>query len=119
MISARDMMYTTAHAEIRAGELAKQIGNFGKARVCARRGCFFAISHWLEYNPNKNWGDSAISMLTHLQEEESIPKNIREAAERLTTKVDQNFETGIDNDPLRDAETIIEYFLDKNNLKEI
>lgn len=119
MPSYRDIMYTTAHAEIQVGEIAKQNGNIGKARVCARRGCFFAISLWLEFNPKKDWGDSAMSMLTHLQIDASIPNYIKEAAERLTIKVDQNFETGIDNDPLRDAETIIEYFLDKNNLKEI
>lgn len=112
-------MYTTAHAEIQVGEIARQNGNFGKARVCARRGCFFAISLWLEFNPKKDWGDSAMSMLTHLQADESIPKNIKDAAERLTKKVDQNFETGTDIDPLRDGETIIEYFLDKKNLKEM
>lgn len=112
-------MYTTAHAEIQVGEIAKQTGNLGKARVCARRGCFFAISLWLEFNPKKDWGDSAMSMLTHLQEDESIPKNIKDAAERLTKKVDQNFETGTEIDPLRDGETIIEYFLDKKNLKEM
>jgi hypothetical protein len=119
MTSVRDLMYTTAHAEIQVGELAKQMGNFGKARVCARRGCFFAVSYWLEANPDKNWGDSAMSMLNQLQEDKSIPKNIREAAERLTKKVDQNFETVIEEDPLKDGETIIEYFLDTKNLKEI
>lgn len=119
MPSLRDIIYTTAHAEIQAGELAKQTGNLGKARVCARRGCFFAISHWLEFNPQKDWGESAISMLTKLQGNQSIPKNIRDAAERLTKKVNQNFETGIEEDPLKDGETIIEYFLDKNNLNKM
>lgn len=119
MPSSRDIMYTTAHAEIQVGEIAKQTGNFGKARVCARRACFFAISYWLDFNPHKDWGDSAMSMLTQLQKDDSIPVNIRDAAQRLTNKVDQNFQTGIDIDPLRDGETIIEYFLDKKNLKEI
>ena len=54
MPSLRDIMYTTAHAEIQTGELAKQTGNLGKARVCARRGCSFAISQWLEFNPQKD-----------------------------------------------------------------
>jgi len=112
-------MYTTAHAEIQVGEIAKQNGNLGKARVCARRGCFFAISIWLEFNPKKDWGDSAMSMLTHLQEDDAIPRNIKDAAERLTKKVDHNFQTDVDIDPLRDGETIIEYFLDKNNLNEM
>ena len=113
MTSSRDMIYTIAHAEIRAGQEAKENGNLGKARVCARRGCGFAIDYWLAYNPNKNWGASAMSVLAKLQEDHTIPKEIRNAAERLTKKVDPNFDTGIEEDPLKDGETIIEYFLDK------
>lgn len=115
----RDLVYINAHVEIKAGQEAKKIGNIGKARVCARRGCGFAIDHWLKYHPEKNWGESAISWLTQLQQDQTIPVNIREAAERLTIKVDQNFETGIEEDPLEDGETIIEYFLDRNTLKEM
>jgi hypothetical protein len=119
MQSSRDIMYKAAHAEIQAGEIAKQTGNFGKARVCARRGCFFAISYWLDFNPHKDWGDSAMIILTKLQKDDSIPVNIRDAAQRLTKKVDKNYETGIDIDPLKDGEIIIEYFLGEKNLKEI
>jgi len=119
MIPIRDLAHIKAYAEIRAGQEAKKNGNIGKARVCARRGCGIAIEYWLQNHPEKDWGESAISMLTKLQGDQSIPKNIRDAAERLTKKVNQNFETGIEEDPLRDGETIIEYFLDKNNLNEM
>lgn len=109
----RDLIYINAFAEIETGSAAKRIGNIGKARVCARRGCGIAIEYWLLNHPEKDWGRSAINMLAHLQKEISIPQDIREAAERLTKKVDQNFETGIDEDPISDGKTIIEYFLDK------
>lgn len=112
----RDLVYIHAFAEIKNGSAAKKIGNIGKARVCARRGCGIAMEYWLLDYPEKNWEGSAISMLTHLQKDLTIPQNIREAAERLTKKVDQNFETGIDEDPIKDGETIIEYFLDKNDI---
>lgn len=118
MTSKRDVIYKIVYSEIKAGKAAKDTGNIGKARVCARRGCGMAIEHWLEQNPNKNWGASAISKLTKLQEDRTIPKIIREAAERLTKRVDKNFETAIVEDPLKDGETIIEYFLDKKNFKE-
>lgn len=118
MISTRDIIYNIAYSEIKAGEEARNSGNIGKARVCARRGCGMAIEHWLVQNPNKNWGASALSMLTKLQEDHTIPKAIRDAAERLTKRVDQNFETGIIEDPLKDGEAIIEYFLDTKNLNE-
>jgi len=118
MTSGRDLADTTAHAELRDGNNAKKIGNLGKARVHVRRGCGIAIEYWLQYNSNKNWGSSAISMLTQLQKDHAIPEEIRDAAERLTKKVDQNFETGIEENPLQDGEIIIEYFLDKKNLME-
>ena len=118
MTPERHLAYTTAHSEIRAGNNAKKIGNLGKARVHARRSCGIAIEHWLRYNSHKNWGSSAISMLTQLQKDLTIPKEIRDAAERLTKKVDQNFETGIEENPLQDGEIIVDYFLDNKNLME-
>lgn len=118
MSGVRDLVYSVAKAELKQGEHAKEIGNIGQTRVCVRRACGMAIEHWLEFHPNRNYGASAITMLTKLQEDSTIPKEIRDAAERLTKRVDQNFETGIEENPLKDGETIIEYFLDKKNFKE-
>ena len=119
MSELRNVVYSLAKTELRAGERAKEIGNIGQARVCARRACGMAIEHWLGFHPNKNYGANAITMLVKLQEDHTIPKNIRDAAERLTKKVDSNFKTGIEEDPLQDGEIIIEYFLDKKDLKEM
>lgn len=119
MSGIRDLIYSLAMAELKNGEQAKENGNVGQARVCARRACGMAIEHWLEFHPNKNYGANAMTMLTKLQEDHTMPKNIREAAERLIKKVDGNFETGIKENPLKDGEEIIEYLLDPNNLKSI
>jgi hypothetical protein len=118
MNGVRDLVYSVAQAELKQGEHAKEIGNLGQTRVCVRRACGMAIEHWLEFHPNRNYGASAITMLTKLQEDHTIPKEIRDAAARLTKKVDQNFETGIEEDPLKDGEMIIEYYLDPKNLKK-
>jgi len=118
MSGVRDLVYSVAQAELKQGEQAKEIGNLGQTRVCVRRACGMAIEHWLEFHPDRNYGASAITMLTKLQEDHTIPKEIRNAAERLTKKVDQNFETGIEEDPLKDGEMIIEYYLDPKNLKK-
>ncbi|MEO8231515.1 MAG: UPF0147 family protein [Ignavibacteriota bacterium] len=117
MSELRDVVYSLAKTELQIGEHAKEISNIGQARVCVRRACGMAIEHWLQFRPNKNYGANAITMLSKLQDDQTIPKNIRDAAERLTKKVDSNFETGFTEDPLKDGETIIEYFLDLNNLK--
>ena len=119
MIPNRDFAHINAYAEIRAGQEVKKIGNIGKARVCARRGCGIAIEYWLQNHPEKDWGESEISMLNQLQKDQTIPQNIREAAERLTQKVDLNFQTGIEENPLEDGETIIKYFLKRDNLNEM
>jgi hypothetical protein len=117
MSGLRDIIYSVANSELKNGIEAKEAGNIGQARVCARRACGMAIEHWLEFHPNRNYGASAITMLTKVQEDPSIPKDIRDAAERLTKKVDSNFETGVTEDPLKDGETIIEFFLNPANLK--
>ncbi len=118
MTKPRDIFYTISMLEVGAGRDAIEIGNIGKARACARKGCFFAINYWLEDHPDKDWGTTAISMLNKLQEDYSIPENIRAAAYRLTKRVDQNFETGFEEDPVTDGEMIVEYFLDPRQLNE-
>lgn len=115
----REIVYALAQKELSAGKEAKEIGNLGKARVCARRGCGLAIEYWLQFNPNKIWGSSAISMLSNLKDDLAMPEEIRDAAVRLTRKVDQNFETGVEEDPINDGEAIIKYFLDNEDSKEI
>ena len=118
MSDVREIIYSVAMTELKTGEHAREVGNMGQARVCARRACGMAIEHWLLINPHKDWGASALTMLNKLQEDHLIPKNIREAAFRLTKRVDQNFETGIEEDPLKDGEIIIEYFLNPNQLSK-
>jgi hypothetical protein len=118
MSALRDLVYNVAKAELMQGEHAKEIGNIGQTRVCVRRACGMAIEHWLEFHPNRNYGASAITMLAKLQEDHTIPKDIRDAAERLTKKVDKSFEIGFEEDPLKDGEMIIEYFLNPKHLKK-
>ncbi len=108
----KELIYTIALSELRAGKQASEIGNIGQARVCARRACGMAIEYWLKSNSYKDWGASAITMLNKLQEDYSIPKYIRDAAYRLTKRADKNFETGVEEDPLKDGEMIVKYFLD-------
>jgi len=118
MSGLRDLVYSLAKTELQAGIHAKEIGNIGQTRVCVRRACQMAIEHWLEFNPHKNWGANAITLLTKIQEDHRMPKDIRDAAERLTKRVNNKFETGVEEDPLKDGELIIEYFLDPNHLQK-
>jgi len=103
-----------SEAELSLGEKALEIGNIGKARVCARRACSFVISFWLSKNSQYNWGNNAMSMLNGVSLEKSFPEEIRNSAVKLTKKANQNFDTGFNENPVDDAKTIISYFLENS-----
>lgn len=90
---------------------ARSIGNDGMVRVCARRAAGAAIAFWLESHPRQGWGVNAMNQLQAVQIEETMPKDIQEAARRLTTKITEQFTSAFSEDPLEDSKTIIEYFL--------
>lgn len=107
----KDVAVMHAQSELEMGEQALRIGNVGKARVCARRACSFILSYWNETNKGYDWGSTAIRLLEGVRDELKFPADVRDAANRLTTKVDTNFNTGFDKNPLEDARKIINYFL--------
>lgn len=111
MLKIKEIAIMKAESELTNGTEALRIGNIGKARVCARRACFEIINFWLQDHKEFKWGNNAISVLERVKNESSFPNEIREAAKRLTTKVDKNFSTGFNEDPVDDAKTIIQYFL--------
>ena len=52
--------------------------------------------------------------LRQIQQDDSFPLPIREAAERLSTKVTQRHAAPFTTDPISDARMIIEYFSASN-----
>lgn len=107
----REIAVMQSESELSIGEQALRIGNAGKARVCARRACLFVISYWLQNHTGYNWGKTAMSLLEGVRDEHSLPDNVKFAANRLTTKVDTQFDTGYKENPIDDARIIINYFL--------
>jgi len=91
--------------------------NAGKARVCARRAAGIAISYWLESHPELDWGESAMTLLNEVKDYKPLKVEIRLAAERLTTSVNNKNTVQISTDPLSDSNIIIEYFLNNNGEK--
>ena len=110
----KEIAIMNSEAELSLSEKALEIGNVGKARVCARRACSFVISFWLRKNSQNEFGNSALSMLNGVSLEKSFPEEIRNSAERLTKKVNENFDTGFKENPIDDAKMIINYFLEKS-----
>jgi hypothetical protein len=95
--------------ELATAREAIQSGNDGKARVCSRRAAGQAISWFMTEHPRADWGQDALSQLTHLRDDESFPREIRDAAIRLTTKISDRFTYPFTSEPVEDARCIIDH----------
>jgi len=95
-------------AELTQARRAVAAGQAGQARVCARRAAALAIREWSGQS-----GD-AMKQLGRLQMEQTVPENVREAARRLSTKVQLDHTLPFESDPIEDARVIIEYLKDSS-----
>ncbi len=86
---------------------AQANGNHGRARVCARRAAGVAIGWYLRMIPHQGWGENVMSRLEHLKADNSFPENVRDAADRLSMKITNQFSYPSGHDPVRDAGMII------------
>ena len=83
----------------------------GAEAVCARRAAGVAIAYWLQFHPRPGWGNDAVSHLRGLQDEDSVPEEVRAAARRLGTRVTEKFAQPFASDPVTDAQRILEAML--------
>lgn len=97
--------------ELATAEAALREANEGKARVCARRAVALASEDWLDRFSQNVWGRDAMNHLRQIQQEESFPLTIREAAERLSTKVTDRETAPFTSDPISDARLIIDHLI--------
>jgi hypothetical protein len=91
---------------------AREIGNEGMMRVCARRAAGIAIAHWLQSHPREDWGLDAMSQLRSLQLDDSIPRSVRDAAMRLITKITEQFAAPFSTHPIEDSKIIINHLME-------
>ena len=94
--------------ELATARIALTAGNDGKTRVCARRAAGQAITWFCSKYPRPDWRTDAMSQLRHLQEDESFPPNVRDAAVRLTTRISESFTYPSSTDPIADARIIVD-----------
>jgi len=93
--------------ELATAEAARQDSNDGKARVCARRAVALATEAWFARFPLTRWRGDAMEHLRQIQQDESFPLPIRQAAERLSTSVTRQHQAPFTTDPIADARLII------------
>ena len=95
--------------ELAAAEAAWEIGNEGKARVCARRAVALADEAWLAKQSDRPFRGDAMAHLRRIQQDLSLPLSIRQAAERLGISVTRKDSAPFTTDPIGDARIIIAY----------
>ncbi len=78
-------------AEFEKAEQARARGNEGQARVCARRAAGIAAREYLSRGGMRPRTSSAYDVLRLLADDPSVPTNVKEAALRLTLRVDEEF----------------------------
>ncbi len=93
--------------ELAVAEAAWKDANEGKARVCARRAVALATDWWLDRLPVRRWRGDAMEHLRQIQQDASFPLSIRQAAERLSTKVTKRDLAPFTTDPISDAKLIV------------
>jgi hypothetical protein len=97
-------------AELTLAREAQAAGQAGKARVCARRAAGWALRAWYRrQDANEGWEGDAMKQLGRLREDTRVPDPLRQAAVRLTTKVDENHELPFVADPVVDAQSIVDF----------
>ena len=94
--------------ELRQASYWRTKGNEGRSRVCARRAAGWAVGNYRRRSSHVNVDDDAYKHLIWLKDETNKDQQLREAADRLCTKVREDFELPHDEDPVEDARVIIE-----------
>jgi hypothetical protein len=78
-------------------------GNEGRARVCARRAVGAALALRWAAGPQA----SAYQLLQRAAADSGLPPELRQAAQRLTRRVNQAHRLPHDEDPLDDARSLL------------
>jgi hypothetical protein len=98
-------------AELARADGARQAGNHGQARVCARRAAGWALGGWPTGQAGSQEGNAnnVYQRLRSAAADEALPLPVRLAAGRLTVRVDEAFSLPFDQDPADDAREIIRW----------
>ena len=97
--------------ELAAARNSAREGNDGKARVCSRRAAGTAIEWYVTVYPGAVKGTDALSRLKYFAEDPVFPPDVREAAQKLLTRITDRFQYPFSTDPVADAALITDYFI--------
>ena len=97
--------------EISRANEVRANGNEGQARVCARRAAGVVLREYFARNNIQVASPSAYDLLKVLLEMDDLPAGLRQSAEYLTLRVDEEFKLPAGVDLVKEAETLCERLL--------
>lgn len=86
-------------------------GNEGQARVCARRAAGVVLREYFARRGIQTASPSAYDLLKLLLEMDNLNDDVRQFAEHLTLRVDEEFKLPVNADLVKDAQTLCERLL--------
>ncbi|MBN2547644.1 MAG: GNAT family N-acetyltransferase [Anaerolineales bacterium] len=98
--------------ELRQAQAARQAGNEGKARVCARRAAGIAVGEYFRRKGIASPGVSAYDRLRALIQMSELPPGAAELASHLLLKVNERYQLPIPADLAEDARQLAKILLD-------
>lgn len=99
--------------ELRRARREREGGNEGKARVCARRAAGWAAAELnRRREPASEAPASVLALLAWFRDLDAVPRELREAADRLIRHVRPDHSLPHAEDPLEDAERIVRAVLE-------
>lgn len=107
-MTSKDAVMEAVERELGIARAALAVGNHGKTRVCARRAVGNAISWMLSRFPRTGWHTDAMSRIASLSSDPTFSQGVRDAARRLSSRIDEHFRYDEASDPVSDALLIIQ-----------
>jgi hypothetical protein len=107
----KTQLRTKIDAELEQARQSRTSGNEGKARVCARRAVGFALAAHIHEKYAQPASRNAYLNLKWFAAQDDVPAELRLAAERLSTHVGADHVVPFKEDPLNDAQVLIEALL--------
>jgi len=103
--------------ELETAKVAREAGNEGKARVCARRAAGIAIGEYLYQKKLPTTGPSAYDRLVYIATLPGLSARVRRISEHLTLRVNEDFKLPIKADLISECYELVELLLGET-LKE-
>lgn len=97
--------------EIEMALKAREKGNEGQARVCARRAAGIAIRDYLTRKGIRPPSRSAHDLLNLIKEQAPLPSDLRLAADHLTLRVTEEFKLPIEADLIAESKLLCEWLM--------